>query len=462
MLQDKMETAKEFWNEYKKVKYGVVGLIFIIIFILIVLFEAIISPFPNAGKNWRNIEYWQENPKSARPIWVNYITAQKYPKNEIIHEYDLEKKESKRALIRKMKFEYINKYEKTPSDITLRYMAKGKGFAIVSVMRPDGKKIKLAKQNFDTDNLEKKEISISNEGKQGAYKFLRENIKIKSNVNQDMVDSIDVIFKNFETDQILKGNYEFFLETVLIRQNKEGLEVKNFSLNIVGRVFGLMGTDSFKRDIFSGLIAGMKWALLIGFLVSLATVSIGVVYGVISAYFGGMIDSTMQRIYEYFVNIPFLPILIVISAVFKPSIWTFIGLMCLLGWTGSVRTVRSIGLQIREETFVEASKALGASHTRIIFFHMIPLLIPYAFASMALAVPSAILAEAGISILGLGDSTIVTWGQMLQDAKTAGAVIQGMWWWVLPPGIMITLVGMSFAFIGFSMDKILMPKLKMR
>jgi len=121
-----------------------------------------------------------------------------------------------------------------------------------------------------------------------------------------------------------------------------------------------------------------------------------------------------------------------------------------------------MALQIKEETYVEAAKALGASHARIIFKHMVPILIPYSFASMALNVPSAILYEASVSLLGLGDATIVTWGQILHDAMNGGAVTNGLWWWVVPPGIAIALIGMTFAFIGFAMDTILNPKLRTR
>ncbi|HBJ82103.1 ABC transporter permease, partial [Pseudothermotoga sp.] len=187
-----------------------------------------------------------------------------------------------------------------------------------------------------------------------------------------------------------------------------------------------------------------------------------VIYGVVSAYYGGIVDSIMQRIWEVFINIPLLPVLIVLSAIFKPSIWNLIVMMSLFFWVGPVKTVRSMALQIKEETYVEAARALGASHGRIIFRHMIPILIPYAFASMALNVPSAILYEATVSLLGLGDATIVTWGQILHDAMSGGAVTNGLWWWVVPPGVAIALVGMTFAFLGFAMDTILNPKLRTR
>jgi peptide/nickel transport system permease protein len=206
----------------------------------------------------------------------------------------------------------------------------------------------------------------------------------------------------------------------------------------------------------------VKWALLIGLLTAVISVSIGVIYGVMSAYLGGWKDSLMQRIFEIFISVPLLPVLIVMSAVFKPSIWVIILIMSIFYWVGPVKTVRSMGLQIKEETYIEASRALGASNARIIFKHMVPLLIPYAFASMALYVPGAIVVEATLSLLGLGDPTIVTWGQILQDAHSGGAMLSGMWWWVVPPGLAIALMGMTFAFVGFAMDKILNPKLKTR
>jgi peptide/nickel transport system permease protein len=137
-------------------------------------------------------------------------------------------------------------------------------------------------------------------------------------------------------------------------------------------------------------------------------------------------------------------------------------LMAMFFWTGSVKTVRSMAMQIKEETFIEASRALGASNFRIIFKHMVPILIPYSFSSMALFIPRAVVYEASISLLGLGDSQIVTWGQILSDALNSGAVLNGLWWWVVPPGLAIAFMGMAFAFIGFSMDKILHPKLRTR
>jgi len=283
-------------------------------------------------------------------------------------------------------------------------------------------------------------------------------------VQLQTIKTTDVIFSEakqgiFRSPSPLAGIYKLKV-TLLLQRAEENIE--NAFVTIAGRVHGILGTDNSKRDIWSGVIAGVKWAMLIGLLTALVSVSIGVIYGVISAYVGGWKDSLMQRIFEIFISVPMLPVLIVMSAVFKPNIWMIILIMCVFYWVGPVKTVRSMGLQIKEETYIEASRALGASNTRIIFKHMVPLLIPYAFASMALNVPGAIVVEATISLLGLGDATIVTWGQILQAANSGGAMLSGMWWWVVPPGMAIAFMGMTFAFVGFAMDKILNPKLKTR
>jgi len=260
--------------------------------------------------------------------------------------------------------------------------------------------------------------------------------------------------------EALKGNYRFIIKALVL--DPDQFVLQDSHIVVTGSVSGLLGTDNMKRDIFSGLVAGLKWALFIGLFTSAVSVLIGVFYGIMSAYFGGIVDTIMQFIYQIFVSIPLLPVLIVVSAVFKPSIWFLIGVMVIFFWPGSVMTVRSMAFQIKEETYIEAARALGAGHRRIIFNHMAPLLIPYSFASMALSVPSAIVYESSVSLLGLGDASIVTWGQILHDAMLGNAILNGLWWWVIPPGLAIAIMGMTFAFLGFAMDRILHPKLRTR
>lgn len=129
---------------------------------------------------------------------------------------------------------------------------------------------------------------------------------------------------------------------------------------------------------------------------------------------------------------------------------------------GYDQVARSMALQIKEQTYIEAARALGGASTgRIVFRHIVPQLLPYAFASIALSVPGAILSEAGLSFLGLTSNNMITWGgQMLNAAQQNGATLNGYWWQVIPPGLAIAFVGLIFVLIGVSLDTVLNPKLK--
>jgi peptide/nickel transport system permease protein len=137
-----------------------------------------------------------------------------------------------------------------------------------------------------------------------------------------------------------------------------------------------------------------------------------------------------------------------------------IGFLMIFGWVGVAKISRSMALQVKTRGFVEASVIMGQKNSHIIFRHIIPQLLPYAFASIAISVPAAITTEAGLSFLGLGDPSFPTWGQILHDANTYGAATRGLWWWIIPPGLMIAVAGLAFVFIGNALDAIVNPKLK--
>jgi len=172
-------------------------------------------------------------------------------------------------------------------------------------------------------------------------------------------------------------------------------------------------------------------------------------------------DEVMQRIVETVASLPFLPILIILSYIMRPSVWILAILMAVFFWVGPVKTVRSMALQLKAQPYVEAAKALGASGWRIVGKHIAPQILPFFFASIALGVPGAILTEAGISFLmGAQGVSEPTWGRILHDAQRYSATINGMWWWVLSPGILIALAGLTFVLLGSALDRILNPKLK--
>ena len=454
----------DFFNEFKRDKTGVIGLSILIIAILISLFEPLILTYKEAPKRWRDINYWQDNPVSAPPVWVNFFQKEKASITSYIDAISFETNYIDGRLNYKILFEYDYNFDKSPVDLIFHLNIRGNTGLIWKVARPDNENVILYDGLYNsTGNLR---ISAFNDSKNRILRFYRESVPvIFARQSESLITNpIEILFNTKKDDMAkdflaLKGIYKFEITGEFSESNGE---IENPYMVLVGSMSGLMGTDNMKRDIFSGLISGLKWALFIGIATSFIAVIIGVMYGIISAYFGGFVDGFMQFIYQIFIGIPVLPVMIVMSAIFKPSIWTMIAMMILFSWTGSVMTVRSMAMQLKEETYIEVARTIGAGHFRIIFNHLAPLLLPFSFASMALAVPSAIVYESSLSLLGFGDATIVTWGQILHDAMKGSAVISGLWWWIIPPGILIAILGMSFAFLGFALDKILHPKLRNR
>ena len=460
----KQNLIKDFLNEFKKDKTGVIGLSILIIAILISLFEPLILTYKEAPKRWRDINYWQDNPVSAPPVWINFFQKEKASITSHINAISFETNYIDGRLNYKILFEYDYNFDKSPVDLIFHLNIRGNTGIVWKVVRPDNENVILYDGLYNsTGNLR---ISAFNDSKNRILRFYRESVPvIFARQSESLITNpIEILFNTKKDDMAknflaLKGIYKFEITGEFSESNGE---IENPYMVLVGSMSGLMGTDNMKRDIFSGLISGLKWALFIGIATSFIAVIIGVMYGIISAYFGGFVDGFMQFIYQIFIGIPVLPVMIVMSAIFKPSIWTMIAMMILFSWTGSVMTVRSMAMQLKEETYIEAARTIGAGHFRIIFNHLTPLLLPFSFASMALAVPSAIVYESSLSLLGFGDATIVTWGQILHDAMKGSAVLSGLWWWIIPPGILIAILGMSFAFLGFALDKILHPKLRNR
>jgi peptide/nickel transport system permease protein len=454
-----------FWDEYRRVKSGLLGVGLLVFFILIVLLEPAILPYREANTRWRDVNYWQDSPRLALPLWVNWFTSNDFPRTETLPEAVRQETTTGALRIVTIETPYEFKAGHPPADMYYKLSLVGRASIAFEITRPDGQKLEL-RRSTAVDGAQVLRLSVVETLQERIYamgaKF--EAPEVAKSRNPRMIDTMGVLFGEakpglFTRPETLKGTYNMKIQVALVSAESR-LEKAEFL--ILGGVSGILGTDGDRRDLWCGFLAGTKWALLIGLLTSLISVVVGVIYGVAAGYFGGWIDALMNRIFEIVLSIPLLPILIVMSAVFVPSIWVVILMMCIFFWVGPVKTVRSIALQIKEQSYIEAAKALGASHGRILFRHMIPQLVPYSFASMALAVPGAIVYEATISLIGLGDPTIVSWGQVLRDAFTSGAVLQGVWWWIVPPGLAIALMGMTFAFIGFAMDTILNPRLRTR
>jgi len=286
-------------------------------------------------------------------------------------------------------------------------------------------------------------------------------------IRRERVNHARTLFGKADADLLtprptpLNGEYELRVSLV-----SEDIEF-NFGEDsgryiIMGSMYGWMGTDNRGRDIGLGWVWGARYALLLGAIIGGSTISIGTLFGMTSAYLGGWKDEFMQRINEIVIGIPILPILIIMMFIWRQSFWVMVGLMTILYWRGIAKTIRARGLQIRQETYVEAASSLGAGSGRIITTHMVPQILPYSMAEGALLVPAVVIMEASLSVLGLGDPQLVTWGKLLSQAQGGGATVRGLWWWVLLPGIGITLLGFGFIAVGMAIERVVNPKMKQR
>ncbi|MFQ6013644.1 MAG: ABC transporter permease [Thermoplasmata archaeon] len=222
----------------------------------------------------------------------------------------------------------------------------------------------------------------------------------------------------------------------------------------------IFGTDNLGHDILTHLIFGTRIAFLIGILAAFFAVVIGTFIGLVSGYKGKSTDVVLMRVTDIALVLPGLPIILILTAILGPNIWNIILIIAIIGWPGIARVIRAQTLSLRERPFVDAAKIAGASETRIMFRHLAPNVLPFAFLYMTLLVAGAILTEAALSFLGLGDPRVVTWGIMLSTIQTSGSL--WAWWWLLPPGLSITFISLGFYLVGRAADEIVNPRLRKR
>ncbi len=222
----------------------------------------------------------------------------------------------------------------------------------------------------------------------------------------------------------------------------------------------LLGTNDVGVDIFSELLYGARVSLLIGILAGILSVSVGTLVGLIGGFYGGIVRTIAMRITDLFLIMPAIPLAILLAAVTKPSIINIVIVIMVVSWPAMARQIYAQTLSLREELYVEAAEALGVPNTRIMLKHILPNLYPLVIANMILMAGNAMLIEAGLSFLGLGDPTQKSWGMMLFYAQMSGAFSRKMWWWLVPPGILIGIAILGFTLLGQALEEALSPRLR--
>jgi peptide/nickel transport system permease protein len=257
--------------------------------------------------------------------------------------------------------------------------------------------------------------------------------------------------------QPLNGTYELNIDGVAFEKGSD----LDAELVVYGEVYGLAGTDHLRRDLMVAILWGMPIALAFGLVAALGTTILTMIIAAISVWYGGWLDDLIQRITEVNLVLPFLPILIMVGTFYSRSIWVILGVTILLSIFGAqIKTYRANFMQVKESSYIEAAKAYGASSPRLVFNYLIPRIIPLLIPGLVIAIPTYVFLEASLALLGLGDPVLPTWGKIIQDAESNGALYQGLYYWVLEPAVLLMVTGLAFAMVGFALDRIFNPRLR--
>lgn len=449
--------TREIKKEILKSKLGMAGIV-ILATLIVMSVVAIVTIPVDTFKEWNNPSNWISYPKVASPAWINLFLSEKIPEHKILDKPAEYRDKTGDITVVANQFGVDFEYDDFPNDFIYEFEAQYVGAPLlqISVIRPD--EIKLHLMSMQLPNFES--ATIHGERIFSTDKMIRKNIQLQStsfNFPLEKLSTEDIVFSQTDSNEPLKGRYVF---VVNIYGNDLNVDVLKSKMIIGGKSFGALGTDEFRRDLAIGLLWGTPLALFIGITVSISSVILGLLYGVYAGYKGKSSDEIMMRFNDVIYALPALPFLIILSVTISNSIFLMIGFLMIFGWVGIAKVARSMSLQIKTRGYVEASEIMGQKSSKIILRHILPQLLPYAFASIAISVPAAITTEAGLSFLGLGDPSFPTWGQILHDASVYGATARGIWWWIIPPGMMIAITGLAFVFIGNAFDTIVNPKLK--
>ena len=428
----------------------IVGVTIILLLIGISIYTVFAIPYDKAVSLWRGSEEdWYKNPKVAAPLWYNWFLVDKLPETKDIYSNDPSVTRSEaaagagRAITYTIPIDF--NYSGFPDDISIYFTSNyntKKPFVSLSWVTPDGKETRLT--SFEID-------------KKFTYR-LNQDGKITRVLNGNVASMglfADPRIKTRPTP--VKGTYHLKITAVTFDQAAD----LSAELIVYGKLAGWAGTDYLRRDLGIALLWGTPIALLFGLLAAVGTTLSQLIIAGVGTWFGGWVDTILQRVTEVNMVLPSLPILIMIGTFYSRSIFVILTTVILLGIFGQgIKTFRAVFMQVKESPYIEAARSYGASSFRIIFLYMIPRLIPMLIPQLIVLIPSFVFLEASLAILGLGDPTLPTWGKMIQDSESQGALYQGWYYWVLEPSALLMVTGLAFSVVGYALDRVFNPRLR--
>jgi peptide/nickel transport system permease protein len=437
---------------------AVLGMTIIGALIALALYTIIAIPYDEAIREWRGgEEIWGDYPRNAAPEWFSIFSNKKIPTTILIDSKDKRNFQKQAAKVTDdmrtadilMTFDY--QFDEFPTEINLfmtgNFQSK-KPQATISWKTPDGRQISLG--DTTVGPAERYTISID-------QRLIRRLDGFSPEIGLFADPATMTKGPKESTPVPLKGKYELKVEGLTFEKDSD-LDAK---LVVYGQAYGWGGTDHHRRDLMVALLWGTPIALAFGFLAAVGQTLITFAIAALGAWFGGRLDGAIQRLTEINSVLPTLTILIMVGYFYTRNIWVILGVVIVLGiFNLSIKLYRSMFLQVKEMPYIEAAHAYGASNLRIVFQYMMPKIAPVLVPTFVTLIPSFVFLEASLAVLGLGDPVLPTWGKVINDAYTNGALYKGYYYWVIEPAVLLMFTGLGFAVVGFALDRIANPRLR--
>jgi peptide/nickel transport system permease protein len=430
------------------------GLILIFLFFVVSIYTVIAIPYGEAVEAWRDPTERFDSPRFARPVWFDWFTSDALPRTILLS------LESEGAMLTEeptgngtkrmeavLPFDY--QYDGFPSELQMRTRwtyADPARRAMVSIYwrKPDGELITMY-EGFRS--------------KAGQTFYISSDTDIRDRLGARPETGLFLLDNTVPEDQWepMKGNYEL----IVVANMTQSDSLNTARLTVYGRIYGLAGTDHLRRDLMLPLLWGAPIALLFGIFAAVgAQVSTFVLAG-IGTWFAGRLEKAMVWMTQVNIIIPILPILIMISHLYQPRLWTILGIVIAFNvFSASFFTYRAMFLQLKEAPYFEAAQAYGAGNFRIIFRYLLPRIAPTLLPQFVMIVPVFVFLEASLAVLGLGDPFLPTWGKLINDARVQSGLYFGHYYWMLQPALLLMAMGFGFALVGYSLDRIFNPRLR--
>lgn len=462
---------------------GRLGLGLLALLTLLSLYVVATFPLDFGPARWSNPAVWSDNPTAAPPAWTNLLSRERRPVHQAAQAREPDEIApfgAGESRVFELGFDQTTAEPPTFLSFTLgevRYAARPPQYSL-TLVRPDGVRVPLAREV----------VAGPRPGESAPYVRYAETpqrllLSGERGLPEAIARALVDTYPEADSDAAratlrnrpLTGLFglptpEGAFEPLSGRYTLEARFAVADPADLVtgvravagGAVFGLFGTDALGRDLAEGLLFGLPIALLIGVLASTISTALGTALGLVSGFVGGRTDLIIQRVADIMNNVPALPLLIFLVFILGSRLWLILAILIVFSWPGLAILVRSMVLPLRASPEVEAARTLGASTAHILRHHVFPHTAPYVFAQLIFFAPGAILAEAGLSFLGLGDPSLPTWGQILEQGFRTGAVFLGYWWWIVPPGLLIVLTAVTFMLLALGLETVVNPRLRER